>query len=657
LYFALKDRSEIGKALEEKRTNFEFFLRDSGRQNLYNNLYREFYQAKYHHGNMYATGENGEFLNININEFRTGLQHIKSLILSQKITLSPAATNTDTDAMSQTLLGKNIMSYYAKQLKFDLLMDTSIDLANLYADMYALTEWDVTKGAVYIQDDLGQKVYEGDPVITLHPPHMVAIDPLDPDSMWHIFMVKGNKYELAALHPEFAQEIEKEQMQPKYVFDAQINLAKYTGDTIYYFKFFHRDCPLVPGGRQVTYINDHIVLEDKTLEDMPYPVTKFQVSNVEDSPLGYTSAFDAIQISQANNKIYSTMVTNESKFGIKTVLFPKGCDIEPIDVAGGAVGVEYDPTAGAPSTLDLLATSEQTFGLGSLLTSKLDITFGINDVTKGQAPKDIKSGSGLALLQSMSVQFNSTLQKNFVVFLEELATKLFRLLQQKVRNPRLVEIVGQDQEMYTKEWSGDSLKGIQKVVVELGDPAKDTAVGRQQVADNLLQYGEISMDEYFQVRETGNAGIKINDAVSHAMLISREDEMLMKGIKPIISKADKHADHFKKHNCLLDHPDIRNNPEKAAIILEHNQEHEDMLKMLTATDPAFLEMSGQAPLQSMMMQMMPPPGGPEGAPPPPGAQQDLGAPEGNMPGMPNNPATGNDFNLQDAGLGEPNGPQ
>jgi hypothetical protein len=90
--------------------------------------------------------------------------------------------------------------------------------------------------------------------------------------------------------------------------------------------------------------------------------------------------------------------------------------------------------------------------------------------------------------------------------------------------------------------------------------------------------------------------------------------------------------------------------------LAHNQEHEDMLKMLTATDPAFLEMSGQAPLQSMMMGM-PPPGAPEGAPPPPGAPQDLGAPEGNMPGMPNNPATGNDFNLQDAGLGAPNGPQ
>ena len=61
MYFALKDRSEIGKELEEKRNNFEFFLRDSGRQNLYNNLYREFYQAKYHHGNIYATGENGEF--------------------------------------------------------------------------------------------------------------------------------------------------------------------------------------------------------------------------------------------------------------------------------------------------------------------------------------------------------------------------------------------------------------------------------------------------------------------------------------------------------------------------------------------------------------------------------------------------------------------
>ena len=44
---------------------------------------------------------------------------------------------------------------------------------------------------------LGQKVYEGDPKITLFPPHMVAIDPMNPVSDWHIIMVKGNKYELA----------------------------------------------------------------------------------------------------------------------------------------------------------------------------------------------------------------------------------------------------------------------------------------------------------------------------------------------------------------------------------------------------------------------------------------------------------------------------
>ena len=43
------------------------------------------------------------------------------------------------------------------------------------------------------------------------------------------------------------------------------------------------------------------------------------------------------------------------------------------------------------------------------------------------------------------------------------------------------------------------------------------------------------MNEYFQVRETGNAGIAINDSVSHAMLISREDEMMMEGITILLA--------------------------------------------------------------------------------------------------------------------------
>lgn len=637
MYFALKDTPELVKDLLKKKTDFDLFLKDTGRQLLYNTLYRGFYQGKYHCGQMYTTGENGEFMNINVNEFRNNILHIKSLILSNKITLTPSATTTDVDALSQALLGKNVMSHYTKFLKLDLLMDTWLDTTLLYADSYALLKWNPFLGKPVIQNEFGRKIYEGEPEIQIFPPHMVAIDPQNPDSEWHIFQYKINKYNLAIQFPEFADEIEKTQLDIKYDFDAQLSQTngKYTNDAIYVYEFFHKDTPLVPGGRTTLYINDKIILKDGPLNLPFYPVTKFQVSNVEDTPFGYSATFDSVQLCNANNKVFSTMITNESKFGVQLVLTPKGADLDVTDVVDGAKFIEYDPAAGVPTGLNLLATSQQTFDLSTLISAKNDMTMGMNEVTKGQAPKDIESGNALALLQSMTVQFNSTGQKNFVVSLEELGGKLMWLLQLKVTNQRLLELVGEDQAMYTKEWTGQAIAGIQKCTVELGDPAKDTAVGRQQMADTVAQYIQgTTVDQYFQIKETGNAGIEINKKVSHAMLISRENEMLMKGQKPILAKTDKHLDHIATHACLIDRPEVRGNPALAKVILEHNLEHEMLYKQLAMTDPLFLQMTGQ--------QLMPvTPGVTPATPPeqiPPGGPQQPG-----MPSQPTNPLNGQEF--------------
>lgn len=641
MYFALKDTSEIGKALEAKFKTFEQFLTDSGKQILFNNLYRMFFQGKYHLGSMYVTGENGEFMNINVADFRNNILHIKSLILSQKITFTPAAENTDVDTLSQTLLGKSVMAHYARLLRADIMMDEWIDLAMLYADSYALVQWDETLGRPLVPAEDGTMVFEGDAKIGLFPQHMVAIDPINPDSQWHIFLIKMNKWELAVQFPDQAAEIEKQQMNEMYKIDGRTNMwqTKYSEDTIYVKKFFHKDCPLVPGGREVLFINDQLVLEDVPLKTSFYPVVKFQVANVEDSPFGYSSTFDSVQLATANNKVYSTFVTNVSKFGVDVVLSPKGADIDVTDVVDGAKFLEYDPSAGVPTTLSLLNTSEHVYKLAQLLEMKEDITMGVNMVTKGQAPEKIESGSGLALLQSMSVQFNSQIQKNFVVALEELFTKLLMLLQVKVTNKRLVDIVGEDMTQYEKEWSGDAIKGLSKVSVELGDPAKDTAVGRAEMADNLLQYGDITMQDYFLVRETGSAGVAINRKTSHAMLIARENELLMKGIAPILSKSDHHIDHMESHLCLLDQPQIREDKVKTLNILMHVAAHEDMYKMLLMTDPLFLQMTGQ-PLIPMAL---PPP-------PPPGDSAKANGKEPKPASQPNNPMTGQTFDPATGGL-------
>jgi hypothetical protein len=123
---------------------------------------------------------------------------------------------------------------------------------------------------------------------------------------------------------------------------------------------------------------------------------------------------------------------------------------------------------------------------------------GINSVTRGQPEASLKSGNALALVQSMAIQFISGLQQSYVKLIEQVGTQLINNLKDYAKAPRVAAIVGKNNRTELKEFIGDDLQAINRVVVDMGNAlsrclAKDTPV--------LMFDGSIKMVQDIKVGE------------------------------------------------------------------------------------------------------------------------------------------------------------
>jgi len=109
------------------------------------------------------------------------------------------------------------------------------------------------------------------------------------------------------------------------------------------------------------------------------------------------------------------------------------------------------------------------------------------------------------------------------------------------------------------------------------------------------------------------------------MTIKGENEAFVRGEEVIAIFSDRHSLHIKEHRSVLADYMLRRDPELVQSVLDHIQEH---INLLQTTDPNILSIIGEQPL----------------APPP----QQPGGPQGNVPNV--QPPAGT--NMPDGGPAE-----
>jgi len=456
------------------------------------------------------SGEQGELVNLPVNQYRNIATHMLVMTTSNRPTMECRATNTDAKSLKQTILANNILDYYMREKKLETFLKQAVEYAIVYGAGHIVMNWNATRGEIvdYIEETT-TKIYEGDIEFEALSPFDVVVDgtkeSLNHD--WVIIRRWKNKYDLAAKYPEFADKIKQLETKSDFQkFRIGISAFSETTDDCQVMEFFHNRTDAMPDGRYMLFLSADIVLEDAALPYRILPVFRIAPSNIHGTPYGYTPMFDLLPLQEELNSLYSTVATNQNAFGVQNVLNPRGTDISVNQLVGGLNIIDYNAQAGRPEPLQLTQTPGEVFKFIEMIEHTMETISGVNSVARGNPEASLKSGTALALVQSMALQFISGLQQSYVELIENVGSGMIKMLQDFAHTPRLVAIAGKKYGSDLKEFSSDDISNISRVIVDIGNPMAKSVAGRVQMAQELIQYNDITPQQYVNVIKTGKLG-------------------------------------------------------------------------------------------------------------------------------------------------------
>jgi hypothetical protein len=602
-YFAAKPAQETASVLLS-RSEMWF-------KHLYSNGYYDKIRASWmaYHGAYYGEGhsitfggEQGEFSQMAVNHYRNIADLMCTMITNVRLNFRARASNSDSKSIIQTDLANGLLDYYVRQKRVEKYIHDAVKQAVVLATGYVKMEWNATSGDIYdYHPETGAPIYEGDIEFSNLEPFDVMFDPNKSSSHSHEWVLCRsfkNKYDLAAKYPEYKEKIEKLATKTDFLDYRSMGdmLSKHESDEVPVYEFFHKKTEAMPEGRYLLFLSTDIILIDMPMPYRRLPVYRISPSDILGTAFGYTPMFDLLPLQDALNALYSTVLTNQHTFGVQNIYVPRGADIQLKALEGGLNIIEGNSGQGKPEPINFTQTPAEVFSFIQMIEKKMETISGMNSVVRGDPEASIKSGSAMALVQSMALQFISGLQTQYVFMVEDIGMGIIELLRDFADVPRIALIAGESNVSYVRtEFTGDDLASIDRVIVDIGNPIAVTTAGKMQMASELLQYGIIKTPEdYFTVLNTGQFSSFIEDSQRQNNFVKRENEKMLRGEYVPVLATDSHMYHIRKHKAILDDPDMRD-PNSPAVqqVLNHILEH---IEMLRTTDPGLLSIMQEQPL-------------------------------------------------------------
>ncbi len=601
VYFANKESDDKAGILLGKAHNWFMSMDSNGYLNKLKMMWAAYYGAYYASvGDSHTIrfdGEQGELVQLAVNEMRNIAQHMLVYVTSARPSMRARSINTDYKSLVQTKLANSLLDYYLREKRLEKYLRNAVESAIVLGSGYVKMEWNAKAGKVVEYDeDTNEDIYEGDIEFSNLSPFDVIFDVNREDDKHDWILCRSftkNRYDLIAKYPEYEEEIlrlpSKSQLE-----SFHLDTFSYQDtDLIPIYEFYHRATDAVPEGNYMLFLSENIILKDEAMPYRSLPIYKVSPSTIMGTPYGYSNMFDLLPIQDVLNSLYSAVATNQAAFAVQNIVATKGSGLNLQEISSGMNLMEINPGADI-KPLQLTSSPKEVFDMIGLLKKDLETLSGVNSVSRGNPDPNLRSGNALALVQSMTLQFMSGLQQSYVAVIEDIGTGLINTFKDFAKVPRMAMITGKTNRTYLKEFTGDDLTSINRVIVDIGNPLSQTTAGRVEMAEQLLQMGAIkSPEQYFTVINTGQLDVMTEDTQSQLFLIKSENERLVSE-EPVIALAtDDHSLHIREHNSVLSDPELRFDPDLVQRTLNHIQEH---INLLRTTDPALLQMWNQQPL-------------------------------------------------------------
>lgn len=617
-YFAAQDVEECVARCIDKIDDYYEEMTRTGRINLYRNSYYKYFQGFIMKGSISSSGQEGELMNMFVNHYHNLITHTTNLVCQQKLAYEPQVSTNDSGAQDQIKLTKGILYVYANRSDIDLdgILRKATVYSQIFMDAYVSVLWNKTLGRTIAtptdideqgNETMGNPIKEGDNEYRVWTPFDVIIDTTlgsYDQRKWIILRNWENKFDVAAEYPNYSEEI--------------VNL--YTGsglgetklsysitkesDIIPVYYLFHQKTPAVPDGRLVKFIDDEIILADGALEYREIQIYKMGMEELAGSPYSYCRSADLLPLQDAVDRLCSAILTNQLTFATQNIAVPKGSDLAWENLYGGLNLIEYPPEfgeAGIPRALQLTSSPPETFKFIDYIIQQMGTIYGINDVVKGNPDLTLKgqvSAAALTIMSTLSIQFNSDIQKSYVRLAEQVGTATVHNLQDfafpDMGSGNTLNRQGMGMsatnKYFKRSYTKKDIDKIDKVIIRYGNPVSQTTSGRMTIADTFMDRGLIKTpQEYAEVMETGSLEPVMEAQESQLHLVKEENEALMRGEDVPVLWCDDHALHFPEHLSKLSSLDARKDVNVINAIKKHCDLHIQNLKSLDPVTAAFLK--------------------------------------------------------------------
>lgn len=690
-YWASAPAAELPDVIDEKARAFWNRLESDGRLDLWRRLERTYYGldgegAWKTSAAVTFGGDSGENVMVRINEFRSIVRGIASIVSAERPAFVAQALSGDAASLDAAPLCEGIVSSYYETRGLEDIASETARYAILLGEGFTHLRWDPFAGRTHVMGerpvyDAGEPVIdeeeretvrlEADPVTgqpvevptreRVEVPRMeqwperegdiapCSLGPLQvvrdldaTDGMrWAIVAHREDVWTLAARYPELRDRILQQRgapMWPRRVwasgFDER-SADELSGEMVTVWCFYHLACDSLPQGRYALVCGD-LVLYDGPLTMRSLPVIPLIPEKQNDTASGDTPVADLLCLQELYDTTWSALLTPIDALAVQNVAVPEGADVSVEQLSRGLQLLEYKylaghPGGGKPEPLQLLRTPEELWRMIELIPQVMQRISGINSVTRGAPDEQIKSGAFAALVGAQAQAYQGPLSRGVMRHHEAIGTGILETLRTYATTERVAEIAGRDRQTAIREFSASDLT-IQRVALDMANPLTRQMAGRMEVAQMLLaQPGMIqSPEQFLQLLATGRIEPMYRAQQSQLTLIRRENEMLADGKSPPVALIDRHDLHLAEHASVINDPDLRmNRPDVLEAVLSHMMEHVSQAGAVHTT-PALAFATGQR-IPPAMVAPMPMPGGPMPAEGPAGPQQAGPAPRQQPP--------------------------
>jgi hypothetical protein len=661
-YFATVDSEKIAFELSARVQKFNDYLNATGLRDKWTRQYQLYFGKHLGENGVRSTsvqfvGDDGELTAFGVNYYRNLIKHSLSLTTGAKPSYDVRSKNTDLKSLQQTKIGANLIEGYMGERRMGRDMKQAAEIALAMDKGFIYLPWNKNLGDRYapqIDPETGMPngkfVYEGDPDPQAKLPFDVIYDPSLKDwkrRQWVIVRCFENKWDLASQNPEMSDQIIKcgarDDNDPFTLQRLHASNSGYSSDDLIpVYHFYHEKSDAVINGRYVKFLNKDITLYDGPMPYKRLPIHRITPGDQFDTAEGYSESSDLMVLQEVMNVLSSIPFSNQQAFSNQIIWLPEGCNISPTPLGKGPVFLKGGLPGAEPKAINLMSTPAEVFKNLEFIKGAQTELMGLNSAVTSDPASNLKSGAAIGRVQAMAIQFASNFQQSWAELQEDCGTAVIHHFQSFANTKRVAANAGIRGASALESFTKEDIQDLDRVVVDIGNPLSQTAAGRIELADMLLEKNMVAnAKEYITVLKTGNVDTMTEDIEDENELIRKENEGLLKGIPARALVGDSHIYHSKKHRAVLNDPTIRSLADQGdetalkvvELTLSHIQEHDQLAQ---TESPFYKMLSGEPPVPMPPPPMPPPPpqGGPMdmGAPPPPQDMQ--GPPPGPDAGLP-----------------------